>query len=558
MIARGRTAAARVLGSHWTKAALVFALLAIVHTWPLVTEPGTLSRNDNGDAQLNEWILAWVAHQLPRHPLQLFQGNIFYPAKDVLAFSEPLIVPALLVTPALWLGASPVLAMNLAMLTGFALTGLATYALVHAWTRDRLAAIAAGSLFAFNTHTLTRLPHVQALHAYGMPLSLLLADRLIAQPTPATAVLLGACMAMMAYTSGYFVVFATVMIAVVLLVRIADWIGRALRVAGMFGLAALTAGVLAVPLLIPYRRVAVDQHMVRPLAEAGLYSATFTGYLAASGRVHFETWSAGFFANPVDTFFPGGIAVLLSLTAIGYALRGRDVRIRVAMVFAIGLTGFVLSLGPKTPFYAWLYAAFPPMQGLRAAARFGGLFLLAIALLAGLGLARLRQGYGGQADKRRWPKAVAIAAVFLVNLEALRAPFDYRRWGGIPEIYKLLANEPGKVVLAEMPFYPPHAVFENAEYVLNSTAHWRPLMNGYSGYTPTTYREVAWLIWYFPDARAFPPMIANGVTHIMFHPHRWGREAPKTIEIMSKRPDLELMAVDEKTGIRLYRYKPVR
>jgi hypothetical protein len=556
MIVRGRTAAVRVLGSHWTLAALFFALLAIVHTWPLVTEPGTLSRNDNGDAQLNEWILAWVAHQLPRHPLQLFQGNIFYPARDVLAFSEPLIVPALMVAPALWLGASPVLAMNLAMLIGFALTGLATYALVYAWTRDRLAAMTAGSLFAFNTHTLTRLPHVQALHAYGMPLALLLADRLIANPNPATAMLLGACMAMMAYTSGYFVVFATVMIAVVLLVRAGDWIGRFVRVAGMFGLSAVTAGVLALPLLIPYRRVAVDQHMVRPLAEANLYSATFTGYLAASGRVHFETWSAGFFANPVDTFFPGAIAVLLSLLAIWYAVRRRGDRIRVAMVFAIGLTGFVLSLGPKTPLYAWLYAAFPPMQGLRAAARFGGLFLLAIALLAGLGLAHLRQGYGGQAGKRRWATTVAIAAVFLVNLEALRAPFEYRRWGGIPEIYKLLANEPGRVVLAEMPFYPPNAVFENAEYVLNSTAHWRPLMNGYSGYTPTTYREVAWLMWYFPDPRAFPPMIANGVTHIMFHPHRWGREAPQTIEIMSKRPDLELMAVDEKTGIRLYRYKP--
>jgi hypothetical protein len=305
MIARGRTAAARALRSHWTLAALVFALLAVVHTWPLITEPGTLSRNDNGDAQLNEWILAWVAHQLPRHPLQLFEGNIFYPAKDVLAFSEPLIVPALMVAPALWLGASPVLAMNLAMLIGFALTGLATYALIYAWTRDRLAGITAGSLFAFNTHTLTRLPHVQALHAYGMPLSLLLADRLIAHPSPATAMLLGTCMAMMAYTSGYFVVFATVMIAVVLLVRTADWAGRFVRVAGMFGLAAATAGVLALPLIIPYRRVAVDQHMVRPLAEANLYSATFTGYLAASGRVHFETWSAGFFANPVDTFFPG-------------------------------------------------------------------------------------------------------------------------------------------------------------------------------------------------------------------------------------------------------------
>jgi hypothetical protein len=193
------------------------------------------------------------------------------------------------------------------------------------------------------------------------------------------------------------------------------------------------------------------------------------------------------------------------------------------------------------------------MQGLRAAARFGGLFLLAIALLAGIGLARLRQGLN-----RRWATAAAIAAVFLVNLEALRAPFEYRRWRGIPEIYRLLASEPGKVVLAEMPFYPPHAVFENAEYVVNSTAHWRPLMNGYSGYTPVTYVDAASLMWYFPDARAFPPMNANGVTHIMVHPHRWGHESSRVIERIAGQPDLELIAVDEKTGIRLYRYRPRR
>lgn len=51
MIERGRAAAARRLRSHWTMAALVFALLAIVHTRTLATEPGTLSRNDNGDAR---------------------------------------------------------------------------------------------------------------------------------------------------------------------------------------------------------------------------------------------------------------------------------------------------------------------------------------------------------------------------------------------------------------------------------------------------------------------------------------------------------------------------
>ncbi len=77
-----------------------------------------------------------------------------------------------------------------------------------------------------------------------------------------------------------------------------------------------------------------------------------------------------------------------------------------------------------------------------------------------------------------------MALVVLANIESLRAPFLYTRFEGIPTIYSLLAREPGRVVLAEVPFYPAQAVFENGGYVLNSTAHWRPLMNGYSGYVP--------------------------------------------------------------------------
>ena len=35
------------------------------------------------------------------------------------------------------------------------------------------AGLLAGSLFAFNTHTLTRLAHIQGIHIYGLPLALL-------------------------------------------------------------------------------------------------------------------------------------------------------------------------------------------------------------------------------------------------------------------------------------------------------------------------------------------------------------------------------------------------
>src|SRR5882672_8475766 len=105
--------------SRRAAALAVCLLLAVAHTWPLARHPGRYSLNDNADAELNEWIMAWVAHQLPRDPVHLFEANIFHPAHDSLAFSEPLIVPALMGAPLAWSGASPVLVYNVILIAGF-------------------------------------------------------------------------------------------------------------------------------------------------------------------------------------------------------------------------------------------------------------------------------------------------------------------------------------------------------------------------------------------------------------------------------------------------------
>jgi hypothetical protein len=541
--------------SVWLAAAALSVLLAVAHTWPLATAPATLSRNDNGDAQLNAWILAWVAHQLPRDPLHLFDANIFHPERDTLAFSEPLIVPAVLGAPVAWLGGSPVLVYNLMMMLGFALTAFAGFTLMYRWTGDRTASMLTGSMLAFNTHTLTRLAHVQALHLYGLPLALLSLDRMIAAPRLRDALWLAVWMTVLAYTSGYLVVFAAVMIAVAVLVRAPEWRHHARRFVSMLGVATIVSAVLVVPLSIPYRRVARDQGMVRSLEAVSEYTASPKGYLASAGTIHISTWSGRFFRDPIDSFFPGFVVVGLSAVALVYALRRREGagRARVVMLVAIAATGFVLSLGPKTPVYGWLFAVFPPMQGLRAAARFGNLFLLATAALAGLGLASLRARQSGVFRH----SAVAIALVAAANIESLRAPFQYREFQGIPHVYDLLAQEPGPVVLAEVPYYLRDAIFENAEYVLNSAAHWRPLMNGYSGYTPRSYDKYAPLIWYFPDQRAIDALRAAGVTHVMVHPYRFGHGADEMLAEVDRRPELELIATGGRARQRLYRLKPV-
>jgi hypothetical protein len=522
-------------------------LLAVAHTWPLALAPWRHSLNDNADAELNAWILAWVAHQLPRDPAHLFDANIFYPARDSLAFSEPLIVPALIGAPAAWAGASPVLVHNLVLILGLALTAFAACLVIEAWTGSLAAGLLAGSALAFNTHTLTRLAHVQAAHLYGLPLALLALDRLITGGSVRAALALAGAMALMAYTSGYLVVFAAVALAIALAVRVREWIPRARAVATHLAIAAVVAAVAIAPVYLPYRRVAREQHMVRSLDAVREYSATPSGYLAAAGRVHFSTWSHRFFDNPVDSFFPGVALVLLSIAAIAITLRrrraGDSTRPRVAMLSAIGITGVILSLGTATPVYGWLFHVFPPMQGLRAAARFGNLFLLALAMLGGIGLALWRPG-----------TVVAIVAIALVNIEALRAPFTYTPFKGIPGIYRLLATEPGPVVIAEQPFFPRWAIFQNSPYVLASTAHWRPLMNGYSGYTPASYQKYADAFWYFPQDWAIDAMKKAGVTHVVVHLDAFHREHMAVIPILEKRQDFELIAIAP-GGVRLYRLR---
>ena len=545
----------------WLGPLALCLLLAVLHTWPLATNPAALSLNHNADAQLNAWIMAWVAHQLPVSPAQLFQGNIFFPARDTLAFSEPLLVPALAGAPLAWLGGSPVLVHNLMVLLGLTLTALAGYALVFAWTHDRAAGLLAGSMLAFNTHTLTRLAHVQGLHLYGLALALLATDRLLTRSRWRDAWWLSGWMVAMAYTSGYLAVFATVMIAVALGTRVADWRPRAREVISRLALASAAAFAAVLPLYLPYRRVALEQQMVRALDSVAEFSASLPGYLASSGTLHFSLWSWRFFRDPVDSFFPGVVGISLAGYAVYSSFKSPSStpaqvdagvsRRRIGMLVAIAMTGLVLSLGTRTPVYGWLYAVFPPMQGLRAAARFGNLFLLGAAALAGLGLAAFRARH----PSSRYGVAVAAALVVVANVESVRAPFAYRRFDGVPGVYRFLRDEPGRVVLAEVPFYPREAAFENAEYVLNSTAHWRPLMNGYSGYTPGTYSAYAVDFWHFPEERAIRAMRNAGVTHVMVHLDRFGNDADSVSDLVGARPDFEPVAIGSRGRLRLYRLR---
>jgi hypothetical protein len=523
---------------------LLFLALAVTHTWPIASAPARLSLNHNADAQLCEWTLSWIAHTLPAHPSRLFDGDIFAPEPNTLTYTDPMLVPAVVAMPVRWMGGSPVLAFNLAMLAGLTLTAWVTWWGARQWTGSDSAALVAGALAAFNGHLLTRLPHIVAAYAWTIPAGIVLVDRLMDDVRRRDLILFAFAVTATAVTSPYWLAQLAIVSGAGIV--LAAW-RRRWRSAVSIGGAAAAGLAAAGPVLLPYARLAATG-VSRPLSSVEQFSATLSGYLSSVSHLH-AGWTRMFYRDDVNVWFAGVAALGLACVGIVSVLRRPDTRRRGVMLIAIAAAGIVLSLGPATFIYRWLYEWVLPLRGLRAAARFGYLYLIAVAYAAAVGTAALQR-------RVRSPRAAhAIAALVLlgVSIEVWSGPIKTVPFDGVPAIYQQIAQAPDPVRLAELPFYPAEGIFMNGEYVLNATAHWRPLMNGYSGYIPDSYREAADRLWYFPEQRAFDALRDAGATHVMVHLEKFTPQEIADIDRALQGSDRLVLVASDTLGHRLYR-----
>ena len=496
---------------------VIFVFLALLHTWPLVLAPGTFSRNDNADTVLHEWTLAWLAHQIVQNPLHLFDANIFYPDSLTLAYSDHLFIPGIFVAPLFWLGLSPVLIYNLLLIAGFALTGWAMSVLVHRWTNSQIAGLLSGSLVAFNAFTLTRFPQIQDQHLEFLPAALWALDRLICRPSTRRSLSLAGWFVLQSLTTGYWLLFTTVAMVTGALARPKEWLTRTQWVAFVAHavLAGTISGLLLLPFLLPYWTVSHEQGLRRSLDEVAQYSAHLSNYLATGGRFHFNAWSEHFYVNGAESLFPGVVALVLAAIAVWSGVAFRNPRAR--MTLAFGFVAFSLSFGPALPGYTFLYNVFPLMPGIRGAARFGQLFLVAIAILAGFGWARVREllNPAGFGTGHRLVVSLGTAVLIGVHAEAIRTPISYSPAPQIPAAWNILSSTDDEAVLVVFPFYEPQTFFQNGRYLLYATQHFRPMLNGYSGFTPPSYRRHADALRSFPQQESLDYLRSLGVTHVV-------------------------------------------
>ena len=175
-----------------------FVLLTIVLTYPQIRFMSS-RMGEHYDSLFSVWRLAWIAHQLPRDPLHLFDGNIFYPRLHTLAYSDAVLLPGVLGAPLIWIGLSPVLVHNLLVLFSFAACGVAMYLLCRELTGSPVAACVGGIVFAFQPYRFAHYPQLELLWGWPIPLAFLATHRVVTMGRVRDGVWLGVAVSLQVF-----------------------------------------------------------------------------------------------------------------------------------------------------------------------------------------------------------------------------------------------------------------------------------------------------------------------------------------------------------------------
>ena len=536
-------------GTNALRVLTPFAIIAgveLVLFWPLIQRLSTVL-HDRFDTMLNTWILTWQAHELIRSPLSVFNAPIFHPLPDALALSEIIWPAAPMTVPILAATGNPLLVYNLTFLGTVFLAAAGMYLLALYVTHNRGAALLAGLFYAFSPYQFGHIPQVQLLSIGWLPLTLLYLERFWAAGRRRDGLLLALFMAAQTLSAFYFGFQVVLVVGIYVLVRLLlqprqpTW-RRLGQILPWF----LLSGLLILPFALPYLRVRADLGLERSLAEASQAGSSLAEFFLP--RNDNPIYPAVARSLPADAgdLFPGVIGSLLAV--LGFIVWPKVCRGRLSRIYllALALIAWVLALGPRLKIsdghataislpFTWLFEHVPGMTVIRAPGRFSVTLYLVLALVVAAGaawlLGRIRQ------RKARFAALALLIAICLAEFVAGRETFIALTMPSLspaPPAYAWLAQQSPGVLLelpltSEIDLGPPQGatVGEGAydawpdlnrmRYQFFQTAHWQPILDGYSGFRPPHHRELGLSLASFPDERSIALLRGLGVTWVLVH-----------------------------------------
>lgn len=219
--------------------------------------------------------------------------------------------------------------------------------------------------------------------------------------------------------------------------------------------------------------------------------------------------------------------LLLALSPTARVRSMRVVRSQVAIFAVLTVLAVWLSFGPNYGLYALLYEHVPGFNGLRVPARYAMIAGLFLAVLGGYGMRWLLEQFKGPAAQTFLLPCITI----LVLAEGVAVPIEINRaWTGgqkvppsrvfpaadAPPVYGRIAALPAGSAITELP------IGDDAweiRYVYYSAAHWKPIVNGYSGNFPPGFKARVVRLQRFRDdpQAAWQTLLDSKSTHVVVH-----------------------------------------
>ena len=497
-------------------------------TWPFAAR---LRIIDAGDSAYFTWAVGWQTHAILTDPLSLPHGNFYAPSRFTFFMDEPVLGTGLLVLPLSWFTDDAIFLFNVARLLTWILTGLFTWRLARDIGLDPPAALATGAFFAFSPIRVDQVAHLSTLGTQWIPLVYLFARRFCLEPTIVDAVRTGLFFALSFLACGYHGLFFSVLLPISLLPFLVTPQARRILVRGIA--AVITASFFLYPLYALSREALGPLRFERSTADTLKYAASLETFLAANRWNRVWGGLTENLRGDPGNLFPGLVVIALAALAIAGLRRRIPVESRrfVVGLVVLALASALLALGPEIRFrgatlapgpFALLRDYVPVFSNIRATGRAGIFLAFPLAVLAGVAL-----------QSRRRPALASTIALLAFLFEARIAPIPTPSFTNVidsraetPKVYQWLREQPKGTIVAELPARPAsdlaRPAFHDSIYMVWSTRHWQPLVNGFAGVeTPLVqrYRATAPS---FPEAEALDVIKEAGARYVVVHLRGYG------------------------------------
>jgi len=483
-------------------AVLVYTAVAIQLTWPVATDPGGVIFGGYGDltggmAHLREMV---EGHHNPFGPGRLEdfsapEGRPVEWTQNVASFPSTAALYGLAVA----FGA--VAAYSLFVLAGFIASGAAMFLLVRRLTGSFAVSLLIGWAFAFYPYAVMKAGgHVHFVH--GWPLVLILWRMLVLYESPSVrnGVLAGIATVVALAWSPYFLLIGGVAYAALLAFGIAAPMVRRRLTAGHLKAHLVSAAIvgvfaclLALMSVVSARGTGTLEYGIETLT---VYSARPYDLVPPADNPIFGERTGPWLERHLhgsnfseSTLYVGWSMVLLSLVALVSGVRRRlppGVGHVVAATALVGVVALLFSAPPKVAAFGQIFP-FPSLftfelsGAWRVYARFVMVVMLALCVLAAIGLHRLLRG-----RTMALQAAVLIALAPIVVLDLRIRPVGTNTLG-VPPIYETLDRRPPGLV-AEYPIEPSGFGDYSAEFFQD--LHGNPVINGYTHNTLSESRAL--------------------------------------------------------------------